>query len=451
MLCAVLVVAGLLYGRSLHAATNYDEQVYLSSLDALVHGQSLGTDVYASQPPGFYTLLRAVSLLPGDGVTALRVPYLLIALLGLGGAFALGRKIAGTWGGIGAAAVLAIAPPFPVQAARVQADTASVVLALCALALLVYARRNPGLAAGAGAIAGAAVSVKLLALPVVVPIAVLLIGWRSWRLAGAVAVGAATVWAGLLIAYAGALPDLWDSVVTDHRLARELGPSISDNVHRVLQHPIEWRTPAGILVPIGVVCAVLFARRLETLALFSWIAASAVFLVYQQPLFDHHMVLIATVLAITAGTGLGAAAERVPKPARVAVVGVGALLLVAGFAQEERRLARQEGEPAAITSIADELRARTTPAELVGTDLPIVAYLADRRVPGQFVDTSYVRLGIGSLTDSDIVATLERDDVRAVAVGRTFADRPALVRALRARYPKRIERDGITLYLRPAG
>ena len=59
-------------------------------------------------------------------------PFLLIALLGLGAAFALGRKIAGMWGGIGAAAVLAVTPPFPVQAARVQADTASVVLALCA-------------------------------------------------------------------------------------------------------------------------------------------------------------------------------------------------------------------------------------------------------------------------------------------------------------------------------
>ena len=62
-LLAVLVFAGLLYGRSLHAAANYDEGVYLASLDALTHGQSLGDDVYASQPPGFYTLLRAASLL----------------------------------------------------------------------------------------------------------------------------------------------------------------------------------------------------------------------------------------------------------------------------------------------------------------------------------------------------------------------------------------------------
>ena len=201
-------VAGLLYGRSLHAATNYDEQVYLASLDALTHGQALGTDVYASQPPGFYTLLRAVSLLPGDGVTALRVPFLLIALLGLGAAFAIGRERAGTWGGLGAAPAR-VAAPYPVQAARIQADTASVVLALCAFAVLLYARRNPALAVAAGALAGAAVSVKLLALPVVVPFAVLLVGWRSWRLVGAVAIGAGAVWAGLLIAYAGALPELW--------------------------------------------------------------------------------------------------------------------------------------------------------------------------------------------------------------------------------------------------
>lgn len=446
-LCAVLLVAGLLYGRSLHVATNYDEQVYLSSLDALVHGQALGRDVYASQPPGFYTLLRAVSLLPGDGVTALRVPFLLIALLGLGAAYAVGHRIAGLWGGLGGAAVLAITAPYPVQAASVQADTASVVLALCAFAVLLYARRNPGVAAAAGALAGAAVSVKLLALPIIVPFAVLLVGWRSWRLAGAVAIGAATVWAGLLIAYAGALPDLWQSVVTDHRLARELGPSLGDNVHRVLLHPIEWQTPAGLLVPIGLVCAVLLKRRIETLALFAWIAASAAFLVYQQPLFDHHMVLIATALAVTAGTGLGALVERTPEPARIAVVGIGALLLAAGIVQEERRLARQDGEPAAIRAVANELHSRTTPDELVGTDLPIIAYLADRRVPGQFVDTSYVRLGIGSLTDAEILSTLARDNIRAVAVGRTFADRPELERGLAARYPTKLERDGITLYL----
>jgi hypothetical protein len=58
-LLGVLVVAGVLFGRGLDAATNYDEGVYLASLDALTHDQALGKDVYASQPPGFYVLLQA--------------------------------------------------------------------------------------------------------------------------------------------------------------------------------------------------------------------------------------------------------------------------------------------------------------------------------------------------------------------------------------------------------
>ena len=83
----------------------------------------------------------------------------------------------------------------------------------------------------------------------------------------------------------------------------------------------------------------------------------------------------------------------------------------------------------------------------MGTDLPIVAYLADRRVPGQLVDTSFVRLGTGSLTDAEILEELE--GVRAVVVGREFANRPALIRELAARYPEQVSQDGVTIYLAP--
>jgi 4-amino-4-deoxy-L-arabinose transferase-like glycosyltransferase len=449
LLGGALVVAGIVFGRGLHAAANYDEGVYVASLDALTHGQSLGRDVYASQPPGFYTLLRAVSLLPSDGVAALRVPFLLVALVGVAAAFAIGQKVAPRWGGISAGSLLMVTAPYPIQAPRIQADTASVVLSLCAFAALVYARRRFVLAAAAGALAGAAVSVKLLALPVVVPIAVLLVAWRSWRLAGAVAAGAAAVWLGIALAYAGAIPELWRSAVRDHRLARHLGPSLSDNVHRVLVHPLDWKTPAGILVPIGLVCAVVLCRRVETFALLAWIATSVLFLVLQRPLLDHHFVLLAGVLGVTAGCGLGAAVDRAPGrwPAVAAVFVVVAIGL--GAAQESRRLDRQGGETASVRSAAAELRTHTAPGELVATDLPILAYLADRRVPGQLVDTSFVRLGSGSLTDAEILAELERHHIRAVAVGRAFAEQPALLAALRARYPTRSERGGITLYLRP--
>ena len=436
---------GIRVRPGVEAAANYDEGVYLASLDALRHGQELGTDVYASQPLGFYVLLQALSFLPGDDLEGIRAAFVLVTLLGLVAAYAIGRKLAGVWGAFGAAALLAVTAPWPVQAPRVQADTASMVLALCAVAVAFYARRCAWRWAAVGVLAGAAISVKLLALPVVAPLAVLLIARRSWRAAGAALAGALAVWAVLLVAYAGALDELWESVVADHRDARGLGPSVADNIERVLLHPLDWRTPAGVLVPIGLVFAVMLLRQLELLALGAWIAVSAVFLTAQQPLLDHHFVLFAATLALPAGAGLGAAASRTPVPARYAVAGAAALAIAVGLAQEERRLWGQDGEPPGVTWAAQQLRTRTGPDELVGTDLPIVAYLADRRVPGQLVDTSFVRLGTGSLTDAEILEELE--GVRAVVVGREFANRPSLIRELAARYPERVSMDGVTIYL----
>ncbi len=443
-LAGLLAVTTLVYLRGLDAAANYDEGVYLASLDALRHGQELGTDVYASQPPGFYVLLQALSFLPGDGVEGIRVAFMLVALLGLVAAYAIGSKLAGGWGGFGAAALLAVTAPWPVQAARVQADTASVALALGAVAVAFYAGRCSWRWAAVGVVAGAAISVKLLALPVVAPLAVLLAARRSWRAAAAAAAGAAAVWAALLITYAGALGELWQSVVSDHRDARDLGPSVADNIERVLLHPLDWRTPAGLLVPIGLVAAVVLLRRVELLALGAWIAVSALFLMAQQPLLDHHFVLLAATLAVLAGAGLGVAVTRVPVPVRYAAAGTAAILIALGFAQEERRLWRQEGDPRGVVFAAEQLRTDPEPFGLVGTDLPIIAYLADRRVPGQLIDSSFVRLGTGSLTDEEILEELRRNDVLTVVVGRLWAERPALMAALQEPYATAADEHGVT-------
>ena len=68
-------------------------------------------------------------------------------------------------------------------------------------------------------------------------------------------------------------------------------------------------------------------------------------------------------------------------------------------------------------------------------------------MPGQLVDTSFVRLGTGSLTDAEILEEL--DGVRAVVVGREFANRPALIRELAARYPDQVSEENVTIYLAP--
>lgn len=443
---ALLGVATLVYSRSLDAAANYDEGVYLASLDALRHGQELGTDVYAPQPPGFYLLLQGLSLLPGDGVEGMRVAFMLIALGGLVAAFFIGRRLAGDWGGFGAAALLAVTAPYPVQAARVQADTASVVLSLAAIAVAFYSARCPWRWTGVGVLAGTAIAVKLLALPVIAPLAVLLAARRSWKAVGATVGGALAVWAVLLVTYAGALGELWRSNVSDHRDPGGLGADLRENAERVLLHPLDRQTAAAFLVLAGLVCAIGLLRGLELLALGAWIGASAVFLMVQQPLQDHHFVLLATALAVPAGAGVGALVVHTRRARRGAVVAFAVIMLGLAVAQELRRLSDLNPSPQQVTWAVDRVRTATQPDDLVATDLPIVPYLADRRMPGQLVDLGFVRLPL--LTDEEILAEL--DGVHAVVVGRELVKRPELLRELVARYPRKLERDGVTIYLAPS-
>src|SRR3954452_20117092 len=100
LLAALLVAQAMLFARPIHSATNYDEAVYLAALDALRHGQALGSDVFAAQFPGFYDLLRGLSYLTGVGVTNIRAGMLTVGALGSIGGYLLGRRYGGPIGGL---------------------------------------------------------------------------------------------------------------------------------------------------------------------------------------------------------------------------------------------------------------------------------------------------------------------------------------------------------------
>ena len=411
-LAPLILVAAVLCTRGLHDATSYDEGVYLASLDALRHGQHLGSDVFASQPPGFYVLLRVLGAVAGRSIEGIRIGMVVLALFGVGAAYFLGRRLAGIGGGAAAAAVVVAAPPYAAQAPRVAADTPSIALALCALVLAAYGFRRGGvaLAAGAGAFAAAAVSVKLLALPVVVPLAVL--AWHrriGARTTAAFVGGAALVLVALVALYAGVLGDLWRDAVGFHREARSVG--IGESAGSRLLDYFSPRTPTTWVAAGGLVAAVAFRRHA---ALWAWVVAAAVFLLLQAPLLDHHFVLLAAALGSAAGAALVSGRGRLAL-AGLAVACVGA---AAGWVQDYRQIDRSKSpEPTEVRQAADAVRAFTRPGELVASDLPIVPYLADRRIPGDLVDTSFVRFASGSLTTQEVM----RMATRVFVAGREFS------------------------------
>jgi hypothetical protein len=97
---------------------------------------------------------------------------------------------------------------------------------------------------------------------------------------------------------------------------------------------------------------------------------------------------------------------------------------------------------------AAQLRDRTRPDELVATDRPIVAFMARRRVPGDLVDTAYLRFRAGYLDAGRVVADLDLAHVQAVAALRAFRDEPAVRRRLERAFPVKLRHGGATLYLR---
>lgn len=431
----------LLFGRLVGSDTDYDEGVYLSSVAALESGQKLGEDVFAPQPPVFYLLLRVVSLLGADSVAGFHWGMVVVSILTCLAAYALARVLAGPLAGFGAAALLTVAPPFPLFAHRVLADIPPQLFALAALALAWVAQERRSLVAGgaAGAVLALAVATKPNAILALVPFLVLLLWDHRWWRRGlaAAGAGAAAVAAVLLVAYADVLGELWESVVVYHRDARDT-PAVIDKSHELLTF-LNWRTPFAWLVVAGAAASLLLLRRrlvTPVWALWLWSAVSLAFLVYHHPLHYNHLLVLPVVLAVPAAVALAALVERLPR--REVVAGALALLLVVAYAQQWRRAALDDvPEEPELVRAAAILRAETAPDDLVVSDEPIVPFLAGRVVAGPLVDLAVLRFETGSLTDDEILRVLSGRAVRAVVVGRSLRSRPGMLRLLHAHYPER--------------
>jgi len=451
----VLTAQALLFARGLPTAADYDEGVYLAAVDAFRHGQQLGADIFTAQPPGFYLLLASGDALFGDTRDAVRAWVIGFALIGCLAAYLLGRAVGGPAAGLGAAALLAVAPPYPTFAARISADLPAYVLGLLALTCLAYAgeRRRVLLFGLAGALFAASVSVKLSALTLIVPLIGLGVVRRaSVREAATAVTGAAGVAIAVLAASGGALQDLWFGAVTYHRRAREVpGPGVEANAERVLDF-LDPRTPFGWLVPLALLALLLIRPRLRLplWPLWLWAAVTALLLVWHQPLHDNHLVLLAVVLAVPAGIVLGATVRELDG-ARALVAASGlALALAAGYAQESRRLERnQSAEPAGVERAAREVKARTNPDQLVVTDRPIIAFIADRRVPGEVLDSAALAFDAGVIDAAKIMKAIDRHRVPVVAAAREFNKEPEVLAGLAERFSGRARIDGVTIYFGP--
>jgi len=446
-LACILAGAAVLFRRDLRVPPSFDEGVYLAQTDALLHGQRLGIDVFAAQPPGFHWLLLGAAWAGGLGVNQLRLAVMALALIGVGAAYWLGRTLAGPAAGLAAAAVLVVAKPYPTFAAQVSADLPGTALALAALACAIGAgRRWPRLAAG-GLLFAAAETVKLDAFILLLPVPIY-VAIRRITLAeiGAFA-GAAVVALGAGAAVVGgALPDVWRGAVSYHVAARSAAGG-SDNGHQLVAF-FQWRQPVTWLTAAAAACACVVRPSFRLPVWPFWVMAAAAtgFVLWHQPLHDNHLVLLSVAFAVPVGVTLVSAVAHAGRFSTLATAAL-VVVLCAGYYQDTRQLNRNAAPlPAVIKWAAVQVDTIAKPNQLVVSDEPLVPFLAHRRMPGSTIDTALLRFDTGYLTDADVLQAIDRHDVRVVVAARAFLSRPSLLSAFADRFGSPRIRDGMRIY-----
>jgi hypothetical protein len=419
----------------LHSATTFDEGVYLLSLDELRHGLALGRDVFTSQGPVFYVVLQAIGSIFGATVSGVRLGIVTLDALGAVFAFLLGRRVAGPFAGLAGAGMIAIAPKLGDFGGRVFADQVAMVLVLAAL--LLVAVRQP---LAAGAIYAAAVLVKFSALTALPTVVVLLaLDARRARAIGEAVGGALVLVAVFALVFVRDLGGIWAGAVTYHLDT----PGWMVGLHGrhqfigffALKTPFLWLTVAALLL-LPLVWRLVWPYWV-------WALLAAVFVLRYQPLRDNNLLVLPYAFALPAGISLGLAARRLRPRALALAAAAGALVLAAGWIQQLHRV-RLDRAPEALTAAAARLDRVTRPDQVVISDQPIVAFLAHRRVPGNYVDTANLRFDTRSLTEAEVLRDADR--VAALFVGRAFAEHPALLAALPRHFRHRVSVPGGVIF-----
>ena len=456
---------------------SFDDGVYGASAVAMRAGGLPFRDVFSSQGPLFLPLVWLFDLL---GFRTLDAPRLLALASGA-------ALVAATWS---AARALRLSPAGSALAALLVAGSGSVLwvtgpltsdgpglaLATGAVAAALWYRREPSLgrAALAGALLGAALSVKSLLLGAAVPV-----GWALLPTGGPAGEAPGRRWQPLVMAVAAAgavsflvaipwgLGNVWDQAFRYHLEAA--GPRTPvRNLRKVVSTLGDRDLPLVVAAAASALLAAA-ARRRPTAAsptvgpgagtvrqaadgglsglptvtvgkplglplIGAWLAATLVVLAAEHPLWRSHASHLIPAAALLTAAGadrfLATAPARRRRSVLLAAALAGAVAVPYHVVHLSEVLWPAPPGPALAAARAD-LRALPAGGQVISDD-PGVVWRAGRRTPDDLVDTSILRIEAGRLTAASLARAAADHRVCALLVwSHRFADLAALPGLLR--------------------
>jgi 4-amino-4-deoxy-L-arabinose transferase-like glycosyltransferase len=431
---------GVLFDRD-----SYDEGVYWQTLRAVSAGFPLYNPTFYSQPPMFILSALPTYLLFGQTIWAARLGITLVSLFGLLGIFLLGYTLRGRLGAFAALILLVLNPLYLSASQTLQAEGPEIAFSALAVAFAYLWWRRPS--GWRGNLYGALCTLtlilslfsKLFAVATIVPIGLLALAhiWRimhqpvgnRWQAAFSLLLALVVLILTtiiIMLPYYHVLPSFWSGVVAFHDAAE----TVSTRAGNLKQIELYLFTLPDIAAPLGLAACfgaivALIRKDWLVIPLIAWALVSSFLLLDQDPLFQHHFVILAPPLVALAIMGLGKLSltkeQLTRRPMLITEISLLLILIalvVGAWAIRENyhTVQTQEASPATQGSIqvSKEIQQVVKPGNFVVTDGQFVTALAGRSTPPQLVDTSSVRIETNYVTNQQLIQLASQTRVQAV-------------------------------------
>jgi len=434
----------------------FDDGQYGAVVLGLRGGDLPFRDLFSSQGPLYYPLLGLADLVGLRTMNGARLLPVAAGAVAVVATYAIGRRVTSRAGALLAGGLVATSGSLVYVTAPLSGDGPALALAVVAVALAFryHARPSTSLVVGIGLTMGAALCVKLIVAPAAIPVGLLLLHpvWRDRRVRDFIIAISAAIAVFLASALPWGIGRVWDQSVLYHQHSKRLR-GYGANLTILLRTLVE-RDPfvvAAALASLATITAVAWRRRrrlepasphveatatglespgyppdpsgapggirLAGTLLGAWLGAQALFLVLEPAMWRPHVSQVVVPLSLLA----------VLRPAPWRVLTALFIVLMPWWVLNTGDILWPGAYSRAETTAVDRLRA--LPADgLVISDEPGLAWRAERRVPGNFVDVSAKRFQQHQLT-TGVVARAAADR-RVCAVLVWSKDRLGSLRAL---------------------
>ena len=411
---------------------DYDEGVYAMSARMILKGYKPFKEVFSSQPSFHLYGIALFLLIFGMNIVAARLFSVFLSLVGILATYLLTSYLEDEKAGIIAAIFLAITPYFLYYSRAVEAEVPCISLAILAFYMAFKAiessNRNVLYSLFSGVVFGMAISTKLLAVYTALPILLLFLIKRKFKFLS-IFIGGAMIVPAIIALSLGPREVIAQAIIM--HLNKPPTGTFESRLALLVKF-LSRDSGLAILSLIGTLFSIITDianREFKRTLLVIWHYATIISLLNYKALFIHHYVILMPTFAMLASLSLVTPFNFMIRTCSIyseyiiralALASIPCLFLASVYVYHLPEVINYDmyllkyKDIEYYEAIASFIKEHTSPNDFIITDQQALAFLADRNVPPNLVDTSHMRISSGFLTSEMMISLTKKYNVKMV-------------------------------------